>query len=57
MEGIGELPEEMSSNMQPHVMCPACFKGGIKFNYYNNEGECDKCGQEFNKRGNSIRFM
>ena len=22
------LPDEMASNKQPHVMCPACFKGG-----------------------------
>ena len=57
MEGIRELPEEMSSDMQPFVLCPSCMKGGIKFNYYNNEGECDTCGQEFNKRGNSITFM
>jgi uncharacterized CHY-type Zn-finger protein len=57
MEGQKQLPEEMASNSEPFVLCPSCMKGGIKFNYYNNEGECDTCGQEFNKRGNSIRFM
>jgi uncharacterized CHY-type Zn-finger protein len=57
MEGIKELPEEMSSNMQPYVLCPACMKGEVKFNYYNNEGKCDKCEQEFNKRGSSITFI
>jgi uncharacterized protein (DUF983 family) len=57
MEGQKQLPEEMASNSVPFVLCPSCMKGGIKFNYYNNEGECDTCGQEFNKRGNSITFM
>ncbi len=44
------LPEDMASNNQPYIMCPACFKGGIKFNYITKEGECDHCGQGFNKR-------
>ena len=57
MEGQKQLPEEMASNKQPHVMCPSCFKGGIQFNYVTNEGCCDHCGTEFTKRGSSIRFM
>ena len=57
MEGIRELPEEMASNKQPYIMCPSCFKGGIKFNYVTNEGSCDHCDTRFTKHGNNVRFM
>ena len=57
MEGQKSLPEEMASNKQPHVMCPECFKGGIKFNFITNEGSCDRCGTQFTKRGSSIRYV
>ncbi len=57
MDGQKRLPEEMASNKQPHVMCPECFKGSVKFNFITNEGSCDHCGTQFTKRGNSIRFV
>ena len=57
MEGQKGLPEEMASNKQPYVMCPSCFKGGIKFNFATNVGSCDQCGTQFTKNGDSVRFM
>jgi uncharacterized protein (DUF983 family) len=57
MEGQKQLPEDMASNKQPYIMCPSCFKGGIKFNYVTNEGSCDHCGTQFTKNGDSVRFM
>lgn len=57
MEGQKRLPEEMASNKQPHVMCPECFKGSVKFNFITNEGSCDHCGTQFTKHGSSIRYV
>jgi uncharacterized protein (DUF983 family) len=57
MEGQKQLPEEMASNKQPYIMCPSCFKGGIKFNFATNVGSCDHCGTQFTKNGDSVRFM
>jgi len=57
MDGQKRLPEDMTSNKEPYVMCPECFKGGIKFNFITNEGSCDHCGTQFTKRGSSIRYV
>ena len=40
MEGQKGLPEEMASNKEPHIMCPECFKGSVKFNFITNDGSC-----------------
>jgi len=52
----GQYPEDMTSNKQPHIMCPECFKGNIVMNFTHEEGECDHCGTEFKLNGLTLRY-
>ena len=47
---------EMTSNKQPYIMCPACFKGAVVVNYAAHEGKCNHCGEEFSVNGMTLTF-
>lgn len=52
-----QYPEEMTSNKQPHIMCPECFKGTVVMRYTRKEGTCNNCGTEFHLLGgNRLRY-
>ena len=50
------MEEAHTSNRTPAVLCPACFKGYVIFNYARNEAQCGDCGQQFRTNGSSLRF-
>lgn len=51
-----QYPEEMTSNKQPHIMCPECFKGNVVMNFTHEEGKCDHCGTEFKLNGLTLKY-
>ena len=51
-----EYPDEMTSNKEPMILCPECFKGRVVMNYPRKEGECNHCGTEFNLNGLTLKY-
>ena len=47
---------EMASNKEPYVLCPACFKGQVRFDFASNGAKCDNCGEEFHREGMTLRY-
>ena len=47
---------QMTSNKQPYIMCPACFKGAILVDYGTKEGKCNYCSEEFTVNGMTVKY-
>lgn len=38
------------------ILCPNCFKGKVLEDKRDGQVWCDRCGQEYIKNGNTLKF-